>query len=139
MRTPLASIVGAVTSLRQLGGQMSAASRDDLLVSIEEEAARLSRFVSNLLDMTRLEGGALNAKRDWVDVSDVIREAVERGRKTFPGRPIEVSLAPNLPLVRGDGALLRQVLFNLIDNADKYGGADTPTAIFARQEGTMRW
>ena len=114
---------------------MSAASRDDLLISIEEEAARLSRFVSNLLDMTRLEGGALNAKRDWVDVSDVIREAAERGRKTFPGRAIDVSLAPNLPLVRGDGALLRQVLFNLIDNANKYGGADTPTAIFARREG----
>ncbi len=135
LRTPLASIVGAVTSLRQLGAQMSAASRDDLLISIEEEAARLSRFVSNLLDMTRLEGGALNAKRDWVDVSDVIREAAERGRKTFPGRTIDVSLAPNLPLVRGDGALLRQVLFNLIDNANKYGGADTPTAIFARREG----
>ena len=65
LRTPLASIVGAVTSLRQLGDQMSAPSRDDLLVSIQEEAARLSRFVANLLDMTRLEGGALNAKRDW--------------------------------------------------------------------------
>ncbi len=135
LRTPLASIVGAVTSLRQLGAQMSAASRDDLLISIEEEAARLSRFVSNLLDMTRLEGGALNAKRDWVDVSDVIREAAERGRKTFPGRAIDVSLAANLPFVRGDGALLRQVLFNLIDNANKYGGADAPTAIFARREG----
>ena len=93
LRTPLSSIVGAVTSLRQFGGQMSEASRDDLLISIEEEAARLSRFVSNLLDMTRLEGGALNARRDWVDVSDVIREAAERGRKTFPGRAIEVSLA----------------------------------------------
>jgi two-component system sensor histidine kinase KdpD len=135
LRTPLSSIIGAVTSLRQLGAQMSAASRDDLLISIEEEAARLSRFVSNLFDMTRLEGGALNARRDWVEVSDVIRQAAERGRKTFPGRAIDVSLAANLPLVRGDGALLRQVLFNLIDNANKYGGADAPTAIFARREG----
>jgi two-component system sensor histidine kinase KdpD len=136
LRTPLASITGAVTSLRQLGERMTPASRDDLLVSIEEEAARLSRFVSNLLDMTRLEAGALNARRDWVDVSDVIRTAVERGRKTFPHRAIEVSLSPSLPLVRGDGALLGQVLFNLIDNASKYGGADAPTNIFARREGT---
>jgi two-component system sensor histidine kinase KdpD len=135
LRTPLSSIVGAVTSLRQLGGQMSAASRDDLLISIEEEAARLSRFVSNLLDMTRLEGGALNARRDWVDVADVIREAAERGRKSFPDRTIEVSLAAGLPLVRGDGALLRQVLLNLIDNAQKYGGDGAPTTIFARREG----
>ena len=135
LRTPLSSIIGAVTSLRQLGDRMTAASRDDLLASIEEEAARLSRFVSNLLDMTRVEAGAVNAKRDWVDISDVIRAAVERGRKAFPERAIEVSLAADLPLVRGDGALLRQVLFNLIDNADKYGGADTPTAIFARRDG----
>lgn len=134
LRTPLSSIIGAVTALRQLGEKMSAASRDDLLASIEEEAGRLSRFVSNLLDMTRLEGGALRPRRDWIDICDVIRAAADRGRKAFPERAIEVSLAPNLPLVRGDGALLQQVLFNLIDNANKYGGADTPTSIFARRD-----
>ncbi|VFU09700.1 sensor histidine kinase [Methylocella tundrae] len=135
LRTPLSSIIGAVTTLRQLGEKMSAASHDDLLASIEEEAGRLSRFVSNLLDMTRLEGGALRPKRDWVDVCDVIRAAADRGRKAFPERAIEVSLALDLPLVRGDGALLQQVLFNLIDNANKYGGVDAPTSIFARRDG----
>ncbi|MDQ0390598.1 sensor histidine kinase [Labrys monachus] len=135
LRTPLASITGAVTSLRQLGERMSAASRDDLLASIEEEAARLSRFVSNLLDMTRIEAGALNARRDWVDIADVVRAAADRARKAFPDRAIDVSIAPDLPPVRGDSALLGQVLFNLIDNAHKYGAADTPTAIYARREG----
>ena len=64
LRTPLSSIMGAVTSLRQLGDKMPASSRRDLLATIEEETARLSRFVSNLLDMTRLEAGAVNVKRD---------------------------------------------------------------------------
>ena len=86
LKTPLATITGAVTSLRQLGDQMTPESRDDLLASIEEEGARLSRFVANLLDMTRIEARTLNAKRDWVDVADVIRSAVARAEKYFPGR-----------------------------------------------------
>ena len=112
---------------------MDKGSRDDLLVSIDEESARLARFLANLLDMTRIESGSVEAKRDWVDVVDVVRSAVERSQKAFPGRAIEVQLAPELPLIRGDSVLLGQVLFNLIDNADKYGGAD-PIRIYARQE-----
>ena len=135
LRTPLASITGAVTTLRQLGDQMPKESRIDLLASIEEEAARLSRFVANMLDMSRIETGELDAKRDWVDVGDVIRAAVERGRRIFPDRIIETSIAANLPLVRGDAVLLGQVLFNLLDNAHKYGGAGTVTSIHARSEG----
>ncbi|MGJ4854119.1 DUF4118 domain-containing protein [Labrys sp. La1] len=134
LRTPLASITGAVTTLRQLGTKMSEESRDDLLASIEEEAARLSRFVANLLDMSRLEAGALNARRDFIDVADVVRAAVDRARKAFPTRLIETSLATDLPPVRGDQALLGQVLFNLLDNAHKYGGEDSSTAVFARRE-----
>jgi two-component system sensor histidine kinase KdpD len=134
LKTPLATITGAVTSLRQLGDRMNAASRDDLLQSIEEEGARLSRFVANLLDMTRIESGMVNPKRDWVDMADVIRGSVERARKYFPGHDIDVSIASNLPLIRGDSVLLGQVLFNLIDNAIKYGGKE-PVAIYARRDG----
>jgi two-component system sensor histidine kinase KdpD len=135
LRTPLATITGAVTTLRQFGEKMDAEGRDDLLASIEEEGARLSRFVSNLLDMTRIEAGTLNAKRDWVDVADVIRTSVERAEKYFPARTIETRVAPDLPLMRGDSTLLGQVLFNLLDNANKYGAEDGPTSIFARSEG----
>ena len=134
LRTPLATITGAVTSLRQLGDRMEPESRDDLLQSIEEESDRLSRFVANLLDMTRIEAGTLNVKRDWVDVTDVIRTAVDRARRYFPGRPFETGIAADMPLIEADSVLLGQVLFNLLDNAVKYGGSE-PINIYARKDG----
>jgi two-component system sensor histidine kinase KdpD len=134
LRTPLATITGAVTGLRQLGSRMTAENRDDLLQSIEEESGRMSRFVANLLDMTRIEAGTLKPKQDWVDVADVVQSAVERIRKYVPGRIIETGIAADLPLVRGDSVLLAQVLFNLLDNAVKYGG-DEPINVYARRDG----
>lgn len=135
LRTPLATITGAVTSLRELGERMTPASRDDLLQSIEEEASRMSRFVGNLLDMTRIEAGMLKPKSDWVDVADVVQSAVERTRKYAPGHPIETGIAADLPLIEGDSVLLGQVLFNLLDNAIKYGGAE-PIHVYARRDGS---
>lgn len=134
LRTPLATITGAVTSLRQLGDRMSPESRDDLLQSIEEEGSRLSRFVANLLDMTRIEAGTLRPKNEWLDVADVVQSAVERARKYFPAHPIETGIAADLPLIEGDSVLLGQVLFNLLDNAVKYGGEE-PVSVYARRDG----
>ena len=122
LRTPLASITGAVTTLQQFGETLPVAQRKDLLSSIEEESGRLSRFISNLLDMSRIEAGALKPQSDFVDVAGTIRKAIERTRKIFPMLEISVSIEPGLPLIRGDGNLLEQVLFNLLDNAQKYGG-----------------
>ncbi|MFN0217630.1 MAG: DUF4118 domain-containing protein [Hyphomicrobium sp.] len=129
LRTPLASIVGSVTSLRQLGDKMSKQDRADLLATIEEEAGRLSAFVSNLLDMTRLEAGALNIQSEWVDVADAVRGAAARAKKLFPDRRTDVTIAADLPLVRGDAALLEQVVFNLLDNAHKYSPPATVTRV----------
>ncbi|MGE3918955.1 MAG: DUF4118 domain-containing protein [Hyphomicrobiaceae bacterium] len=134
LRTPLASIVGSVTSLRTLGDRMSKTDRSELLATIEEEAGRLSRFVSNLLDMTRLEAGAVDIRRDWVDVADVVSSAVERARKAFPRRRIHTAVSEEMPFVRGDAALLEQVLFNLLDNAHKYSGAGSTTVVKAHAE-----
>lgn len=134
LRTPLASIAGAASSLRDLGDRMSAADRADLLASIEEETARLSRFVANLLDMSRIEAGELRMRRELVDVGDVVQTAIERCCKAFPHAAIRASLASGLPPVRGDARLLEQVVFNLLDNAQKYGG-DGETVVHARQEG----
>ena len=134
LRTPLSTITGAVTGLRELGDRMTPENRDDLLQSIEEESGRMSRFVANLLDMTRIEAGTLKPKRDWVDVADVVQSAVERTRKYAPGRAIETGIAAGLPLILGDSVLLSQVLFNLLDNAVKYGG-DEPINVYARRDG----
>jgi two-component system sensor histidine kinase KdpD len=131
LRTPLASILGSVTSLRQLGDRIPKSDQAELLTTIEEEATRLTQFVNNLLDMTRLEAGALDIRRDWIDATDVIRGAVHRSRKLKPARKIKLSLPDALPLVRGDATLLEQVLFNLIDNADKYSPEASITAISA--------
>jgi two-component system sensor histidine kinase KdpD len=129
LRTPLASILGSATSLRQLGDRMTKKDRAELLATIEEEARRLSNFVSNLLDMTRLETGVLDIRRDWVDVADAVRGAIARAKKSFPARRIELSVGARLPLIRGDAALLEQVLFNLLDNAHKYSPPGSVTRV----------
>nr|WP_299500853.1 sensor histidine kinase KdpD [uncultured Rhizobium sp.] len=131
LRTPLATITGAVTSLKEFGDRMPAESRRDLLLSIEEEGERLSRFVGNLLDMTRIEAGALEPVRDWVDLGDVILDSVARVRRIWPDLDISTSIAPDLPLVRADSVLLGQVLFNLLDNAFKHGGGE-PVTLYAK-------
>lgn len=134
LRTPLASIAGAASSLRVLGDRMSAEDRADLLASIEEETGRLSRFVANLLDMSRIEAGGLKVRRDWIDLGEVVQAAIERCRKAFPKAAIRASVAPGLPPARGDSRLIEQVFFNLLDNAQKYGG-DGETVVHARREG----
>lgn len=134
LRTPLATITGAVTTLQKFGDAMPAEQRRDLLASIEEEASRLTRFIANLLDMSRIEAGALRPKSDFVDVAEVVRAAVERATKAFGGQPFSTSLAHDLPFMRGDANLIEQVLFNLLDNAQKYGGGGR-VSIHARRDG----
>lgn len=134
LRTPLAGIAGAASSLRALGDKMSAEDREDLLASIEEETGRLTRFVANLLDMSRIEAGGMKVRRDRVNVDDVVQSAIERCRRAFPKSSIRASLAQDLPAVSGDARLLEQVLFNLLDNAQKYGG-EGQTTVHARREG----
>lgn len=135
LRTPLASIVGSVTSLRSLGDKMRKAERADLLETIEEEAGRLSRFVTNLLEMTKVEAGAIDVRRDWIDVAEVVKSAVDRARKLAPERKIEIALPASPPVIRADAGLLEQVVFNLLDNANKYAGPTSVTRVTASVEG----
>ncbi len=122
LRTPLASITGAVTTLQKFGDALSEDKRRDLTNSIEEEAQRLTRFIANLLDMSKIEAGALKPKVEFVDAPEVIRAALDRARKAFPQQTFSQNLARDLPFVKGDSGLMEQVLFNLLDNAQKYGG-----------------
>ena len=134
LRTPLATITGAVTTLRKFGEAMAPEQRADLLASIEEESARLTRFIANLLDMSRIEAGALRPNSDYVDVAEIVRASVERATKAFPSQSFTTSLARDLPFMRGDSNLLEQVLFNLLDNAQKYGGGGR-VSVHARRDG----
>ena len=125
LRTPLATILGSVTSLRQLGDRMAPEERADLLAAIEEETDRLSRLVADLLLMTRLEAG-LDVRRDRIDPVDVVAAAADHLRRVHPGRVFRVAPARDVPPVRGDATLLEQVVFNLGDNAVKASPTTAP-------------
>lgn len=122
LRTPLATILGAASALKDLDASLSPAARIDLLAAIEEEAGRLNQHVTNLLQLTRLE---LDAPRrpTWVDLNDTAEAAVSRARRSFKDADIAMRLAPDLPMIRAEGGLLEQALFNLIDNALHHGRA----------------
>jgi len=120
LRTPLVSITGALGALRDKGRVFEAAAREELLDGAFEEAGRLNRFVGNLLDMTRLESGALKLKQVPCDVEDVFGCALAALEPQLGDREIEVRVPSWLELVRMDMVLMTQVVINLLDNALKY-------------------
>jgi two-component system sensor histidine kinase KdpD len=139
LRTPLASILGSATSLRHYRAQLSDADQDELLGTIGEEAERLNHFIANLLDMTRLESGALAPNLDAIELGDVVGSVLRRSQKLALGHRVLLDIEPGLPLLRIDPVLFEQVLFNLIDNAAKYAPAGTTITLRARREsGTVR-
>jgi two-component system sensor histidine kinase KdpD len=119
LRTPLASITGATSSLLH-AGLISEADRRDLLETVHEEARRLNRLVGNLLDLTRLESGLVKVKKEWLPVEEVIGGALSRLESTLSGRQVETRVPEDLPLAPCDGLLIEQVLVNLVENAVKY-------------------
>jgi len=137
LRTPLASILGSVTSLRQYRDRIEAADQDALLATIQDEAERLNHFIANLLDMTRLESGALAPRLEAVDIADVTGSVLRRTAKLLAGRPVTLALDDDLPLVRLDPVLFEQVLFNLLDNAGKYTPPGSEVTVRGRRDGTM--
>jgi two-component system sensor histidine kinase KdpD len=120
LRTPLASILGAATTLIASRNLYDVKQTDELLTTIREEAERLDRFVGNLLDMSRLEAGALGVKPEALDVTDLVETATNRLARRLSTHKIVLELPLDLPLVRADPLLLEQAIFNLLDNAAKY-------------------
>jgi two-component system, OmpR family, sensor histidine kinase KdpD len=135
LKTPLASITGAVTALRQYDELYDAAARDELAGTIQDEAERLSRFVANLLDMTRLAAGVIALNREPVDVGEVVGTALQRTTSVLSGHHVTVDLAPDLPMLNLDVVLFEQVLVNLLDNAAKYAPPGSEIVIQGRQTG----
>jgi two-component system sensor histidine kinase KdpD len=131
LRTPLASITGAASSLLDAQGRLDDSGRRDLLETIHEEAFRLNRLVANLLDMTRLESGALKVTKEWLPIEEVIGGALTRLESSLAGRRVETQVPQDLPLTPVDGLLIEQVLVNLVENAIKYTPHDSAITISA--------
>jgi two-component system sensor histidine kinase KdpD len=139
LKTPLATILGSVTTLRELASALPEAARDDLLAAIEEDARRLNAYVGDLLHMTRLQAG-LDLRLDWVDPRDIVDAAVARITRTHPKRIIITPVDPAMPLFRTDATLLEQALFNCLDNANGIAPEGTTIIAALRQEkGTLQF
>jgi len=131
LRTPLAAITGAATTILESGARLDARVQQELLESIRDEAERLNRLVQNLLEMTRLESGALGLSRDWHPLEEVVGAALARLARGLASRRVAVNVPAELPLVAMDDVLIEQVLVNLLDNAVKYTPPDSPIRIIA--------
>jgi len=131
LRTPLAAITGAATTILESGARLDARVQQELLESIRDEAERLNRLVQNLLEMTRLESGALGLSRDWHPLEEVVGAALARLARGLASRRVAVNVPPELPLVAVDDVLIEQVLVNLLDNAVKYTPPDSAIRIIA--------
>ncbi|MFN4015428.1 MAG: DUF4118 domain-containing protein [Reyranella sp.] len=135
LRTPLASIIGALSSLRSFGERYDAAAREDLLATAQGEAERLDRFVGNLLDMTRLDAGAIFPKREAVEVGDLVSTVLRRAEPLLSGHQVASAVATHLPALQLDFVLAEQILFNLLDNAAKYSAAGGRISVEAKRSG----
>lgn len=131
-RTPLGAILGAATSLLDDPRAHTENSRLSLLTTIRVAAEQLNRYVHNLLDISRIESGALVINREWVEVVDLVSVAVQRVEQSRPSRPIAVSIEHGLPLLRLDFVLIEQVLVNLLDNAAKFSRPEDRIEVTAR-------
>ncbi len=135
LRTPLASITGAASTLLENETHLDAGTRRDLLESLHEEADRLNRLVQNLLEMTRLESGTLQLHTEWHPVEEVVGAALGRFGKALARRAVTTRVPADLPLVPMDDVLIEQVLINLLDNALKYTPAESPIEVSAEDGG----
>ena len=124
LRTPLTSVMGAAAELRR-------GCTPELIDTIEGEAARLNRFVANLLDMARVEAGAMPLKVEPVDLTDAVAGAVSDTRRSLEGHAIRLDVSPDLPLVRVDPQLFHHCLLNLLDNAGRYAAPGAPITVAA--------
>jgi two-component system sensor histidine kinase KdpD len=132
LKTPLASIIGSITSLRKFWSTFEESTRDELLTTVQDEAERLTRFVGNVLDMTRLEAKSVTPQLFPADVAEMLGIVAGDVKRALPLLRLSVEAPANLPAALIDAHLFRQVMFNLLDNAAKYAPAESAVKIAAR-------
>jgi K+-sensing histidine kinase KdpD len=134
LRSPLAAVIGAASSLTAYGERLSDAERHELLESIRSESERLDRYIQNLLDMTRLGSGPIQLRRGWIGLDELLASAAGRLRKLFPDIDLVVEIETGLPPLHVHAALVEQALFNVLENAAKFSPAGEPIRVRARRE-----
>jgi two-component system sensor histidine kinase KdpD len=134
LRTPLSAITGAGSTLLDSDTSLDPSVRRELASSILKESERLNRLVANLLDMTRLQAGALEVHKEWQPVEEAIGASLERLARQLKDRPLTTHIAPDLPFVPLDDLLIQQVLVNLLENAVRHTPPGTPIEVAARAE-----
>jgi two-component system, OmpR family, sensor histidine kinase KdpD len=127
LRSPLTAIRTASQALS--AGGLSPHDERELLAAVEEESQRLARLVDNLLDLSRIQAGAVEARSDWCDLADVAASAAAQVRERYGDHPISIELPPDLPLIRADPSQLERVFANLIENAVKFSPPGEPVRI----------
>ena len=137
LRTPLASIKASVTTLLQPEVDWREPERRELLEAIDEEADRLNRLVTNLLDLSRIEAGALVPARDWYEPAEIVGDVLERSVRLLEGREVALDLPKQSALIDVDFVMIAEVLANLLENAVKYSPPGTPVRIAARRQDRM--
>jgi len=135
LRTPLATITGAASGLLEEKDQLGPTARHELAKSIYNEAHRLDRLVRNLLDMMRLESGAVQLQKEWHPFEEIVGAALTRLESRLNGHQVRTNFQPDLPLVLLDGVLMEQVLINLLENALKYAPPSTAIELSATGSG----
>jgi two-component system sensor histidine kinase KdpD len=131
LRTPLAVMAGAGSTLAEHGAQLDAATRTQLAHSIETKAREMSELVSNVLDLVRFESGQVALRGDWQTVDDLVGSALGACRERLAPRSVELHLSPDLPPVWVDATLIVQVFANLFDNIAKYTPPTTRVTVAA--------
>src|ERR1700731_1302927 len=134
LKTPLAAALGAAGTLRDLSHALTDAEKADLLATVIDESERLNRFIANLLDMTKLESGAIVPNAAPHDIGEIVGSALRRAGKILARHRVELELAAGLPMLELDAVLFEQVLFNLLDNAAKYSSEGTTIRILGWRE-----
>jgi len=129
LKTPLAAVLGSAGTLRDLADKLSSGEKTELLGTIIDESERLNRFIANLLDMTKLESGAITPNVALHDLGEIVGSALRRASRILSRHHVELELAPDLPMLELDAVLFEQVLFNLLDNAAKYAPPETTIRI----------